>query len=82
MKAILIVLIRLYQKTLSPDHGLLRGYFPFGVCRFEVTCSDYCWQEIEKRGWLKALPFCLKRIISCQPWGRSVSRLAGKPVNR
>lgn len=68
MDKIAIALISFYQKTLSPDHGLLRGYFPFGACRFEETCSQYAVRQIKERGFMLSILPLTKRLLSCQPW--------------
>ena len=55
MKYILIKIIELYQHTLSPDHGWLKGLYPAGYCRFTPSCSDYSKEAImknwEEYGW-------------------------------
>lgn len=49
----LLLLILIYQKTISPDHGLMKGLFPHGYCRFHPTCSDYGFAAVEKYGILR-----------------------------
>ena len=44
---LLIILIRLYQATISPWLG--------NCCRFYPSCSNYCITAIRKRGWLPGL---------------------------
>ena len=63
MKYIFIILIKIYQFTISPLIG--------SNCRFSPTCSNYCIQALQKHGTLKGLFLSFKRIISCHPWGRS-----------
>lgn len=63
----LLYLIRLYQKTLSPDHGPLKILFPNGYCKFRPTCSDYGHAAIEKYGLLKGVPMAIWRILRCNP---------------
>jgi putative membrane protein insertion efficiency factor len=58
--AILIVMIRLYQVTLSPLLGQ--------ACRFEPTCSRYMVESLRKYGPLKGLVRGLRRISRCHPW--------------
>lgn len=56
----LILLVRLYQLTLSPIFGR--------QCRFQPTCSQYMIGAIEKHG---AVRGCLKgiwRILRCNPF--------------
>lgn len=67
-KAILIGLITVYQKTLSPDHGPLRYLFTGGVCRYQPTCSDYTKEAINKHGAIKGIMLGLSRIGRCHPW--------------
>jgi uncharacterized protein len=61
MKTVLLLLIRIYQLTLSSFMG--RG------CRFLPTCSDYARQAIEKYGAWRGGGLALKRIARCHPWG-------------
>lgn len=61
--------IRLYQKTLSPDHGFLWArLYPHGYCRYYPTCSEYAYQTIKKHGLALGLPRALWRILRCNPW--------------
>ncbi|NCF75378.1 MAG: membrane protein insertion efficiency factor YidD [Xanthomonadaceae bacterium] len=69
-KKIILKLIRLYQKTLSFDHGLPKKFFPYGYCRFNPTCSEYGYQAIEKYGIIKGGLMALWRIIRCNPWNK------------
>ncbi len=65
LKKIILILIKIYQITISPDHG----YFPilslFGNCRHQPTCSQYTYQAIEKYGLFKGIWLGLKRISTC-----------------
>ena len=60
--------IRLYQKTLSFDHGLFKQLFPYGYCRFTPTCSEYGYQAVEKYGIIKGGLMAFWRIIRCNPF--------------
>jgi uncharacterized protein len=62
--------IRLYQKTLSFDHGPLKEMFPGGFCRYNPTCSMYGYQAIEKHGIIKGGFLAAWRIIRCNPWSK------------
>jgi len=60
---LLILLIRLYQVTLSPFIGR--------NCRYTPTCSNYGIQALEKYGAFKGSWLTIKRVLSCNPWGGS-----------
>jgi len=62
----MVGLVWAYQKTISPDHGGLRGLYPFGYCKFYPTCSEYARLVLIKDGVL-GLPKIIKRLISCRP---------------
>lgn len=68
MKRLLIKLIDLYQKTISPDSGWLKSFFPGGYCKYEPHCSEYCKQSIGKYGVIKGGAKGIFRIIRCNPW--------------
>lgn len=59
----LILLIRIYQYTLSPYIGR--------SCRYTPSCSVYSIEAIEKHGAIKGGWLAAKRIGSCNPWGGS-----------
>ena len=67
MKYLILLAIRLYQKTLSPDHGFIKHYFPRGFCRFHPSCSEYALQAIEKHGAAKGIWLAIKRVGRCNP---------------
>lgn len=60
MKHIALLLIRLYQMTLS------RVLPP--SCRFTPSCSVYGYQAIEKYGVFKGGWMAIKRIGRCNPF--------------
>ena len=63
--------IRLYQKTLSPDHSVwAKTLYPHGYCRFYPTCSEYGYESIKKLGLIKGGFYTLYRIIRCNPWNK------------
>ena len=71
MKRLVLFLIRFYQKYLSFDTGLAKYLFLTDkACRFQPTCSEYCYQAIEKYGILRGGWRGLKRIIRCHPWSQ------------
>jgi len=60
MKRLALVLIRVYQATLSPLLG--------NHCRFHPTCSDYAFQAISKHGLARGIFLGLRRILRCHPF--------------
>jgi len=60
VKQIALLLIRLYQKTIS------RMLPP--SCRFTPSCSVYGYQAIEKYGFVKGGWMALRRIGRCHPF--------------
>ncbi|MFH1749771.1 MAG: membrane protein insertion efficiency factor YidD [bacterium] len=60
--------IRLYQKTLSPDHGVMRKVLGERFCKFQPTCSEYTYQVINKHGFFKGSFMGLWRVLRCNPW--------------
>lgn len=63
-----VIIISLYQKTLSPDHGPLKKLYPLGYCRFSPTCSDYGKTVIKKRGLIIGGAKAFYRIVRCNPF--------------
>ncbi len=60
MKTVMILIIRGYQKFISP-------LFP-PTCRFYPTCSAYFIQALEKYGFFKGSYLGIRRILRCHPW--------------
>ncbi len=58
---LLIGLIRLYQRFLSPVLGR--------QCRFEPTCSQYAIDVLRMHGFLRGSLYATWRILRCQPFG-------------
>ena len=56
-----IVLIKIYQKIISPVIG--------PQCRFTPTCSNYALEALKKYGVFKGSWLAIKRISKCHPWG-------------
>ncbi|MCZ2846135.1 MAG: membrane protein insertion efficiency factor YidD [Candidatus Bathyarchaeota archaeon] len=70
MKRIVLRLIRLYQRTLSFDHGIFSFLYSEGFCRFKPTCSEYTYQAIDYYGIIRGGIMGLWRICRCNPWNR------------
>jgi len=65
-----LTLIRLYQRSISPDHGRLQRYFPEGFCRFDPTCSQYAHDAFEQHGLIRGGSLAARRLARCHPWAR------------
>lgn len=61
MKTLLIGLVKVYQKMISPLLG--------ANCRYTPTCSQYAIEALQKYGPFKGSWLAFKRIMSCHPWG-------------
>lgn len=70
MKKLILFLIKIYQKTLSPDHGVFSYKYPNGYCRFYPNCSEYSYQVIDKYGIIKGIYLSIKRISRCHPFNK------------
>ncbi|HAI74550.1 MAG TPA: membrane protein insertion efficiency factor YidD [Candidatus Moranbacteria bacterium] len=68
MKRIVLLLIKLYQRTLSLDQGPLSFILSERICRFHPLCSQYAYEAIERFGIIKGGWLGLKRIARCHPW--------------
>lgn len=68
VKEVALFLIRLYQRTLSLDHGPLSYVTSERFCRFHPSCSQYTYEAVDKYGALKGGWLGLKRIVRCHPW--------------
>lgn len=69
-KKLIMWLIKVYQKTISPDHGYFKFLHPTGYCRFFPTCSEYGYQAVEKYGIIKGGIMTIWRILRCNPWNK------------
>ena len=60
MKRILIWLVRVYQRCISPCRPRCCNYIP--------TCSQYALQAVEKYGVLRGGWLALRRFLRCHPF--------------
>jgi hypothetical protein len=60
LKVLLIALIQVYQRFISP---LL-----LPSCRYQPTCSGYALDAIRQHGAIAGGWLALKRICRCHPW--------------
>ena len=65
---LVLKLIRIYQKTLSFDHGLVKIFLPNGYCKYRPTCSQYAYQSVEKYGIIKGGLIAAWRVLRCNPF--------------
>lgn len=63
MKKIMIFLINLYRKYVSP---LKRR----PTCIYTPTCSQYAVEALEKYGFLKGSFLAVRRILRCHPFAK------------
>ncbi len=61
----LLVLIRLYQRTLSPLLPVVFG--PACGCRFYPTCSYYAAEAVRAHGALRGAWLAVVRLLKCTP---------------
>jgi putative membrane protein insertion efficiency factor len=55
-----VILIRIYQWTISPLLGQ--------NCRFHPTCSQYAVEAVQSFGALRGSWLAVKRLGRCHPW--------------
>lgn len=67
-RQIVIYFIKIYQKTLSFDHGFFRFFYPHGFCRFHPTCSEYAIKSLEKYGFFRGGLKAFYRVLRCNPF--------------
>jgi len=60
MKYVLVFLITLYQKLLSP-------WLP-AACRYTPTCSQYAREALLKHGLWRGLALAARRLARCHPF--------------
>lgn len=62
MKYLMIGLIRLYQKLISPLKPR--------CCRFTPSCSQYAIEAFKKRGFFVGFGLTVWRILRCNPYSK------------
>ena len=62
IKALFILLIRAYQRLISP---LLPP-----SCRFTPSCSHYGIEALQKHGLIRGSYLTITRILRCHPWSK------------
>lgn len=82
MRVIVKKAIVFYQKTISPDHGSLKVFYPYGCCRYYPTCSEYAYESIDKYGVIKGGNLALRRLGRCHPWSQGGVDLVPKVIKK
>ena len=76
MRGIVIGVVRIYQKTLSPQRGLFKFIYLLPIfnlygstrpgCRFQPSCSEYCILAVGCHGVVMGLWLSAKRLARCR----------------
>lgn len=61
MKRILIAIVKLYRKYISPMKRV-------PTCRFTPTCSEYALEALQRYGAIKGSYLAVRRILKCHPF--------------
>lgn len=69
LRNMVLRLIRVYQITLSPDHGWFSSVI-MHACIYTPTCSEYTYTAIERYGIIRGLYLGSKRILRCTPFSK------------
>ena len=60
MTSVLVVLVRAYQKLVSP-------LIP-ASCRYVPSCSEYAAQALTRHGLVRGVWLSVVRLLRCNPW--------------
>lgn len=60
MKYLLIGLLKVYRRLVSPLYGQ--------VCRYHPSCSAYALEAVTVHGALRGSWLAVRRVGSCHPW--------------
>jgi putative membrane protein insertion efficiency factor len=66
MRHLLLALVWVYRRVLSPVHRALVG----PSCRFEPTCSAYAEEALHAHGAWRGSLLAARRLLRCQPFAR------------
>jgi len=71
IKKIFLKLIGIYQWG-GAGRRFWKGAFSLAdkACRYQPTCSEFCYQAIKRYGILKGLFLGFRRILRCHPLAR------------
>ena len=62
MRTLLISVLRLYKRLVSPL------FLP--ACRYVPTCSEYAMQAIDRHGAIRGSVMAVWRILRCHPFAK------------
>lgn len=68
MTRLTVGVILVYQKTISPDHGIMRNQLGTLRCRFYPSCSSYALDSMRQYGLVRGGVLSIKRILRCHPF--------------
>jgi len=57
---VLVGILRLYQRVVSPLYG--------PSCRFYPSCSTYALVSVQRHGMVRGGGLALWRLLRCNPW--------------
>lgn len=70
MKHVIILLITIYQKFISPLLKTLLGVRR--MCLSTPTCSEFTKQAISKHGVVRGVVYGVWKIVTCNPYGKYI----------
>lgn len=59
---LLVGLIRIYQRLISPMTG--------PTCKYYPSCSQYALVAVQRHGVLRGVRLAVWRLLRCNPWSR------------
>ena len=62
MTSVLVVLVRAYQRLVSP-------LIP-ASCRYVPSCSEYAAQALTRHGLVRGMWLSVGRLLRCNPWSK------------
>lgn len=72
MKPLVLLLLSLYQRIVSPFLHRLTGVSH--ACRYSPTCSEYATMHIAREGIVRGGAKSLLRLLYCQPFAKTLPK--------